>query len=172
MNKIRGFEICKDLENSDITLPIRKTKNSVGYDLEALEDTIVPSIWKTVFENIGKFLKRDTDYLPIKPTLVRTGIKSYFGEDEVLILANRSSNPIKKGLVLANSIGIIESDYYNNPQNDGELMYAYYNFFPTDTTIKKHDAIGQAYFQKFLIADNDAAVGKRMGGFGSTNNDN
>ena len=55
-----------------------------------------------------------------------------------------------------------------NPQNDGELMYAYYNFFPVDITIKKHDAVGQAYFQKFLVADNDNATGKRLGGFGST----
>lgn len=168
MNRVRGFEICKGLENSDINLPIRKTAKSVGYDLEAFEDTTIPSIWKNVFENITKFLKHDTDYKEIKPTLVRTGIKSYFGDDEVLILANRSSHPIKKGLVLANSIGIVESDYYGNPQNDGELMYAYYNFFPIDVTIKKHDAVGQAYFQKFLIADDDNATGKRLGGFGST----
>lgn len=168
MNRVRGFEICKGLENSDINLPIRKTAKSVGYDLEAFEDTTIPSIWKNVFENIAKFLKHDTDYKEIKPTLVRTGIKSYFGDDEVLILANRSSHPIKKGLVLANSIGIVESDYYGNPQNDGELMYAYYNFFPVDVTIKKHDAVGQAYFQKFLIADEDNATGKRLGGFGST----
>ena len=168
MSRIRGFEICKGLGNSDINLPIRKTAKSVGYDLEAFEDTTIPSIWKNVFENIAKFLKHDTDYKEIKPTLVRTGIKSYFGDDEVLILANRSSHPIKKGLVLANSIGIVESDYYGNPQNDGELMYAYYNFFPVDVTIKKHDAVGQAYFQKFLIADDDNATGKRLGGFGST----
>ena len=47
-------------------------------------------------------------------------------------------------------------------------MFAYYNFFPIDITIKKHDPIGQAYFQKFLIADNDKADGIRQGGFGST----
>ena len=168
MSKIRGFEVCKGLENEGINLPIRKTEKSVGYDIEALEDTVVPSIWKNVFENVAKFLKHDTDYKEINPTLIRTGIKSYFCDDEVLILANRSSHPLKKGLVLANSIGVIESDYYENPQNDGELMYAYYNFFPIDITIKKHDAIGQAYFQKFLKADNDNATGKRIGGFGST----
>lgn len=168
MNKIRGFEICNGLEDRGINLPIRKTKKSVGYDIESFEETVIPSIWKNVFENVAKFLKHDTNYKEIKPTLVRTGIKSYFCDDEVLILANRSSHPIKKGLILANSIGIIESDYYENPQNDGELMYAYYNFFPVDITIKKHDIIGQAYFQKFLIADDDHAIGKRVGGFGST----
>lgn len=167
---MRGFEICSEFLDKDINLPIRKTKNSVGYDVEASEDTIVPSIWKTVFTNVGKFLKGDHDYEIFKPTLVKTGIKSYFGEDEVLVLANRSSNPGKKGLILANGIGIVECDYYNNEDNEGHLMYAYYNFFPVDITIKKHDAIGQAYFQKFLIADNDNATGVRKGGFGSTGN--
>lgn len=166
--RTRGFEVCKGFEDKDITLPIRKTKNSVGYDLEAAEDTVIPSIWKTVFANIKKFLSGDNDYETFKPTLVKTGIKSYFGEDEVLILANRSSNPGKKGLLLANSIGVIECDYYGNPDNDGHLMYAYYNLFPVDTVIKKHDVIGQAFFQNFLIADDDKATGERLGGFGST----
>ena len=49
-------------------------------------------------------------------------------------------------------------------------MFAYYNFYPVDTTIKKHDPVGQAFFQKFLITDDDKAEGKRMGGFGSTDN--
>lgn len=167
--KTRGFEICKGFEDNDITLPIRKTKNSVGYDIEAAEDTVIPSIWKTVFTNIKKFLSGNTDYETFKPTLVKTGIKSYFGEDEVLILANRSSNPGKKGLLLANSIGVVECDYYGNPENDGHLMYAYYNLFPVDTVIKKHEVIGQAFFQNFLIADDDKATGERLGGFGSTN---
>ena len=166
--KNRGFEICKDYIDKDINLPVRKTKNSVGYDIEAAEDTVIPSIWKNIFGNFSKFIKGDKEYLEIKPTLVKTGLKSYFGEDEVLMLANRSSNPGKKGLILANSLGIIESDYYENPDNDGHLMYAYYNFFPVDITIKKHDTIGQAYFQNFLKADNDHAEGIRTGGFGST----
>ena len=166
--KKRGFEVCKDYVDKDINLPVRKTKNSVGYDIEAAEDTIIPSIWKNIFGNFSKFIKGDKEYLEIKPTLVKTGLKSYFGEDEVLMLANRSSNPGKKGLILANSLGIIESDYYENPDNDGHLMYAYYNFFPVDITIKKHDTIGQAYFQNFLKVDNDNAEGIRTGGFGST----
>lgn len=166
--KKRGFEICKDYIDKDINLPVRKTKNSVGYDIEAAEDTVIPSIWKNIFGNFSKFIKGDKEYLEIKPTLVKTGLKSYFGEDEVLMLANRSSNPGKKGLILANSLGIIESDYYGNPDNDGHLMYAYYNFFPVDITIKKHDTIGQAYFQNFLKVDNDIAEGVRTGGFGST----
>ena len=152
MEKVRGFEVAKGFENKGINLPVRKTKYSAGYDVEAAEDCIIPS-----------FKKGD------KPTLVKTGIKAYMKEDEVLILANRSSNPGKKGLILANSIGVIDSDYYGNPDNDGHIMFAFYNIKEEDVQIKKGDAIGQAIFQKYLVTDNDVATGERTGGFGSTN---
>lgn len=166
--KIRGFEQCEKYGSENIKLPIRKTKHSVGYDLGSAKDTIVPSLWKTVFYNIKQFLSGKTEYQEIIPTLVPTGLKSYFGEDEVLILANKSSFPLKKGLIMANSMGIIESDYYNNESNEGELFFMYYNIFFHDITIKKGEVAGQAYFQKFLKADNDIASGERKGGFGST----
>ena len=153
MERKRGFEVAKGFENCNINLPIRKTRCSAGYDIEAAEDTVIPSFKKGM-----------------KPTLVKTGIKAYMGEDEVLILANRSSNPGKKGLILANSIGVIDSDYYGNPDNDGHIMFAFYNIKEEDVEIKKGDRIGQAIFQKYLIADDDIAEGERTGGFGSTNN--
>jgi dUTP pyrophosphatase len=151
MEKIRGFEVANGFENSNINLPVRKTKASAGYDIEAAEDCIIPS-----------FKKGD------KPTLVKTGIKAYMPEDEVLILANRSSNPGKKGLILANSIGVIDSDYYGNPDNDGHIMFAFFNIKEEDIQIKKGDAIGQGIFQKYLTTDDDVATGERLGGFGST----
>lgn len=166
--RLRGFEVCKGYEDKNINIPVRSTRHSAAYDLQAAEDVVIPSIWKVIFENAKKFLSGNTEYLDIKPTKVFTGLKSYFGEDEVLILANRSSGPAKMGLIMANSIGIVDSDYYNNPGNDGHLMYQYYNFFPTDVSIKKGERIGQAYFQRFLIADNDSAFGVRQGGIGST----
>lgn len=152
MKKVRGFEVAKGFEDKQINLPIRKTKFSAGYDIEAAEDSVIPS-----------FKKGD------KPTLIKTGLKSYMQEDEVLILANRSSNPGKKGLILANSIGVIDSDYYENSDNDGHIMFAFYNIKQEDVEIKKGDAIGQAIFQKYLITDNDNSEGERLGGFGSTN---
>lgn len=164
----RGFEICSKYLNENIHLPIRKTKNSVGYDIEAAEDTIIPSIWKTILKNVQLFLSGSKDFEEFKPTLVNTGIKSYFLEDEVLVLANRSSHPLKKGLILGNGIGIIESDYYNNVSNEGHLMFMYFNISFKDVVIKKGESAGQAYFQKFLIADNDIKSGARTGGFGST----
>ena len=151
MEKKRGFEIAKGFENAGINLPVRKTKNSAGYDVEAAEDTVIPTFKKGM-----------------KPTLVKTGVKAYMEGDEVLILANRSSNPGKKGLILANSIGVVDSDYYGNPDNDGHIMFAFYNIKDEDILIKKGEAIGQAIFQKYLLADNDNAENTRTGGFGST----
>ena len=152
MEKVRGFEIAKGFENSNINLPVRSTKNSAGYDVEAAEDCVIPAF------KPGQ-----------KPTLVKTGIKAYMESDEVLILANRSSNPGKKGLILANSIGVVDSDYYGNESNDGHFMYAYYNFFDHDVEIKKGDVIGQVIFAKYYKVDGDKAEGTRTGGFGSTN---
>ena len=83
MKKLRGFEIAKGFEDKNINLPIRKTKFSAGYDIEAAEDTIIPSFKKGM-----------------APTLVKTGIKAYMQDDEVLMLYNRSSNPKKKGKIL------------------------------------------------------------------------
>ena len=152
MDKKRGFEIARGFENAGINLPVRSTKNSAGYDIEAAEDVIIPAF------KLGQ-----------KPVLVKTGLKAYMQSDEVLILANRSSNPGKKGLILANSIGIVDSDYYGNPDNDGHIMFAFFNFKDEDIEIKKGERIGQGMFQKYLVTDNDIAGGERTGGFGSTN---
>ena len=152
VEKIRGFEIAKGFEDKNINLPVRKTSRSAGYDIEAAEDTIIPA------------------FKPgMKPTLIKTGLKAYMEPDEMLCLYNRSSNPGKKGLILANSVGIVDSDYYGNIDNDGHIMFAFINVKGEDIEIKKGDCIGQAIFQKFLLVDNDNAQGERVGGFGSTN---
>ena len=147
----RGFEIVSSYLDQGINLPIRKTTGSAGYDIEAAEDIVVPS-----------FKKGDA------PTLIPTGIKAYMEDDEVLYLYNRSSNPKKKGLILANSVGVVDKDYYGNPDNDGHIMFAFFNIKDEDITIKKGEAIGQGVFSKYLVVDKDTASGKREGGFGST----
>lgn len=146
----RGFEVVKGYEDKDIHIPIRKTGRSAGYDIEAAEDTVMPV-----------FKKGD------KPTLIKTGLKAYFEADECLLLLNRSSGP-KKGFILANSVGLVDSDYYGNEDNDGHLMFAFFNCSDHDIEIKKGDVIGQAVFTKFLVTDDDNASGTRTGGFGST----
>ena len=150
MMKIRGFEIAKGWEDKDIHIPVRKTRGSAAYDIEAAEDIIIPV------------------YKPgVKPTLIPTGLKAYCQSDEWYMLANRSRGP-KKGFVMANSIVIIDSDYYENETNDGHFYFQYFNFSDHDIEVKKGDVIGQVIFQKFLIADDDNATGIRTGGFGST----
>ena len=150
---IRGFKIARGYENMDIKLPVRSTMCSAGYDIMSAEDIVIPAFKEGM-----------------APVFVKTGIKSYMPDDEYLMLCNRSSNPKKKGLVLSNGVGIVDADYYENPNNDGLLMFAFYNISDKDILVKKGDRIGQGIFMKYLLADNDEATGKRTGGFGSTGN--
>lgn len=105
-----------------------------------------------------------------KPVLVPTGIKAYMQNGEYLQIVNRSSNPLKKGLILTNGVGVIDKDYYNNPDNDGHIMGQFLNFGWNPVTIKKGERIFQGIFQIFLTADDDNATGERVGGHGSTSN--
>lgn len=176
-------------------MPEYATLHSAGADFKAVEDTVVKSLWgqlmKSGYLNSKNFVKSsvknfigghdsDKDLMSedevkklMSPTLIHTGIKACMEDDEVLYIYNRSSGPKKLGLVLANSVGVIDKDYYNNSDNDGEIMFAFYNFLPFDVKIKKGDKIGQGVFQKFLRPD-DARIADRIrsGGIGSTDEEN
>ena len=146
----RGFEIVKGYEDKDIHIPVRKTANSAGYDIEAASDMVIPP------------------YKPgIKPSLIPTGLKAYCQPDEFFMLVNRSSGP-KKGFMMSNSIGIVDADYYSNETNDGHFYFQFWNFGENDLVIHKGDVIGQVIFQKYLTTNDDNATGTRTGGFGST----
>lgn len=148
--KQRGFEIAKGWENQDIKIPERATAYAAAYDLEAATDVVVPI------------------FAPgVKPTIIPTGLKAYCQPDECYFIFNRSSGA-SKGLVLANGVGVIDADYYENPTNDGHFSVVVFNVSDHEITIKKGDRIAQLVFQKYLLADNDTASGKRQGGFGST----
>ncbi len=151
MEKIRGFEIAKGFENMGINLPERKTRCSAAYDIESAEDIVIPSFKKGM-----------------KATLVKTGLKAYMQEDEVLYLFAKSSGFGKKGIMLSNAVGVIDGDYYENEDNDGHIMFSIINMKDEDMVIKKGDAIGQAMFSKYLKVDNDNSTEIRKGGFGST----
>lgn len=147
--KIRGFEAVSF--KHDIKLPERSTSLSAGYDFFAIKDCIIPSI-----------------HIDRKPVLIPTGIKAYMQENEFLQLCNRSSNSIKKDLVMPNGVGVIDSDYYNNPDNEGHIFFQFINIGENEVIIKKGDKIGQGIFMPFLKIDNDSSTNKRNGGFGST----
>lgn len=147
----RGFEIAKGWNNKGINLPKRQTAHSAAYDIEAGEDiTLEP------------FKPGE------KPILIPTGLKAYMMEDEVLMIVPRSSSPKKQGIMFPHSMGVIDSDYYGNRDNDGHIFIQVINLKDESVSIKKGDKIAQAYFQKFLITDDDDAIGLRVGGFGST----
>lgn len=128
-------------------LPKRSTKNSAGYDIASLE---------------GYTLK------PGEAHIFVTGLKVSMNSDEVLYLYGRSSNFKKKGLMLANNVGVVDSDYYGNEETDGHIMFSVINFRDEDVLIKKGEVVGQGVFSKYLLVDDDNAQGKRTGGFGST----
>lgn len=130
-----------------VNLPARKTALSAGYDLEAAEDVALE---------------------PGAVVLVPTGLKAYLGPGEVLMLAIRSSIAVKRGLMMANGIGVIDADYVDNPENEGHIMVALTNLGAAPVQIKRGDRIAQAIFMPFLTTAGDVAAGRRDGGFGST----
>jgi len=143
----RGFEIVTAWKDKNISIPARKTARSAGYDIESAVDT---------------------DLAPHAITVCATGLKAYMEDDEYLAVHIRSSMAIKHGIMLANSTGIIDADYYNNPDNEGHIMCALYNSTDKVFHVAKGDRIAQGIFVKYLKADGDAADGVRTGGVGST----
>ena len=143
--RIRGFEIVST--KPDTRLPERSTEQAAGYDF---------------------FAREDIKILPHNLKVAWTGVKAYMQPDEVLKLYNRSSMAMKKGLMLSDNVAVIDADYYNNPTNEGEIGFMYYNFTGEIAIIKKGEKLGQGIFEKYMLADNDVHGGKRTGGFGST----
>jgi dUTP pyrophosphatase len=103
-----------------------------------------------------------------KPTLVSTGMKCQLDSGTYLELSVRSSCPLKYWLIMANSVGIIDADYYNNSDNEGEIFFQMINLSPYDIVLHKGDIIGQGIIKPYLATEDDNASGERKGGFGST----
>jgi dUTP pyrophosphatase len=97
-------------------------------------------------------------------------MKCKLADNEYLELSVRSSSPLKYWIILANGVGIIDADYYNNPDNEGEIFFQLINLSPYPLEIKKGEAIGQGIIHKYEVTEDDNASGLREGGFGSTTN--
>lgn len=174
----RGFEVVSKDKEQALNLPYRSTTNAAGYDFEASKDFVLPSIWKANFLKVIWLLHHnkivtEADLVSgskdLKPFLVPTGIKAYMQNDEYLLLANRSSSPLKWNVILPNGVGIIDADYYNNESNEGEIYFQLINMGLRDITIKKGEQIGQGIFMPYLQADGkDERAQVRKGGFGSS----
>ena len=133
--RIRGFEKINKYKDVDFPMPVRKTKTSAGYDICVPEDIAL---------------------LPDRMVMVPTGVKAYMQEDEFLGVHIRSSMAIKKGIRLVNNVGIIDADYYNNPDNEGHIMLALVNTGLEPIVLKKGERVAQGKKED------------RSGGFGST----
>lgn len=141
----RGFERVTGYKY--VNLPKRKTKQSAGYDLESAVNVVIN---------------------PGETKLIPTGIKVYMDENEWLGIYIRSSLAIKYGIILANSVAVIDSDYYNNPDNEGQIMMALRNTSGSPCAIKVGDRIAQGIFHQYYKVDGDKTDGSRIGGIGST----
>jgi len=137
---VAGFE-------GRVSLPSRKTARSAGYDMESAESVDVPA---------GKV------------ALIPTGLKAYMGGDEVLLLSIRSSLAVKRSLMLANGVGVIDADYADNPDNEGHILIAVHNHGSEPVHVAKGERVAQGIFVHFLTTVDDVAGGARTGGFGST----
>lgn len=144
--KNRGFELVSAHTDENL-LPKRETTHAAGYDLKVAEPVTIK---------------------PGEIKLVPTGVKAYMQAGEVLFLFDRSSNPRKKGLVLINSVGVIDGDYYGNPDNEGHIFAQMKNISDQSVVLEPLERIVQAVFVPFLLVDGDQADGVRTGGFGST----
>ena len=165
MTKVRGFEVVRDDARTafdiftdekkqqhkfptEINLPTRADKGSAGYDFYA---------------------PKDFQLLPMQKTIMWTDVKAYMKPDEVLQIFIRSSLAIKDGLMLSNSVGIIDASYYGNESNDGNIGIALVNTTGKAINIKKGQRIAQGIFTKFLVADVDETSDEqRSGGIGSS----
>lgn len=146
---MRHFEVVKDKHrknSGDIKLPTRATKNSIAYDF---------------------YSPISVDIEPMCSQMIWTDVKAIFENDEALLINVRSSMG-KQPVMIANTQGWIESDYANNPDNDGNIGFRLFNLGKTIYAIHIGDRIGQGMFIKYLMTDDDDATSTRNGGFGST----
>jgi dUTP pyrophosphatase len=151
-NKIRGFEFISDKnkqnKNGIHILPIRSDDRSSGYDM---------------------YLPVDLTIKPNSKVLLFSDIKAYMQPDEVLYLHIRSNHGINKDLILSNVVGVIDSSYYNNPKNEGNIGFALKNTSDETIVLNAGERVVQAVFHKYLVADQDNVLnGERNGGIGSS----
>ena len=147
--KQRGFEVISAYLDQEISLPVRKTAESAGYDIEAAKDCVL---------------------LSHQVTVIPTGLKAYMQPDEYLGVHIRSGLSIRQGVSMINGQGIIDADYYNNEENEGHIMLALINHSDNTVQITKGMRVAQGIFYRYRVVDGDAvgAGQKRQGGMGST----
>ena len=154
--KVSENQFIKDLKEligiddnfyNDIVLPKRATKGSAGYDFTSPIDFVLK---------------------PNEMIKIPTGIRCFIEEGYVLHIYPRSSLGFKYQMALANTVGIIDADYYN-ALNEGHIIVALVNRGNKEINIKKGDRFVQGIFYKFFVAEEEEITKVRTGGFGSSN---
>ncbi len=151
MRRIRGFEKVSVQHRKDVdsaNLPQRKTKKSAGYDFSTPLQVRIPANHQET---------------------IWTNVKVYMKDEEVLLIYVRSSIGIKKGLTLDNGTGVIDTDYYNSKENEGNIGICLVNNTDKDIILNKGERIAQGVFISYLISDNGNSDSDRTGGIGSSN---
>lgn len=148
----RGFEVVDDkhrtFKEQEIILPTRADRGSAGYDFRTPKLIVLE---------------------PNERKLVFTDVKAYMLEDEELELHIRSSIGVKKGVILSNATGIIDSSYYSNKETGGNIGLPLWNTSDKTVLIEAQERVAQGIFKKYLTIDDDKPLKEnRTGGFGSS----
>jgi len=145
---MRKFEVVTKYKDHGVIIPKRATDSSAGYDLASIEDIMIE---------------------PGEIRMIPTGLKVMMPKTEALFIFARSSLSIKKGLIMSNSVGVVDADYYGNPDNEGHLMVSLMNVRNESVLIKKGERVAQGIFLKYEKTTDDETNGNvRLGGFGSS----
>jgi len=152
-------ESNKELNEVEKSLAISKITKGLPELFQFLSDSFTMDL-----DSIKELVKKTGTRM----TLIPTGVKVKLEEDQKLELFIRSSTPLGAYLMMANSVGIIDADYYNNPDNEGHIYFQVINLSPFNIRIKKGEIIGQGIISKYDKTTFDDASATRVGGFGST----
>lgn len=131
---------------AELPLPCRATTGSAGYDFVCpVEVTMRPG---------------DTAVIP-------TGIRCFMEPGWVLLNCPRSSLGRKHGIRLANTVGVIDSDYVH-ADNEGHILVMLVNGGDHEVTLHPGERFCQGIFLPYGLAEEAEVTGERSGGFGST----
>jgi dUTP pyrophosphatase len=145
---MRRFEWIPGFANKGLSLPRRQTERAAGYDLPLGEDVTIPA---------GEIV------------LAPTGVRAVCPPGEFLALFPRSSLALKSRLILANGVGVIDADYYDNPDNAGHILIPLWNLGSRDISLARGERVAQAIFLTCGTADGESRPeAARTGGFGSS----
>lgn len=180
MNKFHEVQENFKKNQGGAKLPLRATKGSAGYDFFLQEDVVIP---KAKIKLLNKLTNEASmvdvvDYLnnleenvelEYSQVLHFTDVSVELDEGAFLMLVPRSSAGTKLGVLLANTVGIIDKDYFKNQSTGGNIGICLKNLGNEDIYLKKGEHIAQGIILPYYETVDDTTTAERIGGFGSSN---